>query len=240
VDGQRIFAVAVQYLLLLVSLSAREAFKARTAELCGDSTGRLLGRVSLNPLRHLELVGSIILPVILIAAGFLASRSAIEPILVFGWGRQVPVLEKNLRQPYRDGLLIAAAGPFCSFVLVLLGAGALLAAVRLTGPAGQQAAQWALTQEWQHAGAPHFPLMFTLIGLVTVNIFLTAFHLIPLPALDGGKIALHLLPPDWAAKLAAIRPAGFMIGLALALLVVGMLVVPISLGILNVLIQFFG
>lgn len=237
-DGQRIFAAGVQYLLLLVSLSARESFKAWTAERCGDSTGQLLGRISLNPLRHLELVGTILLPAVLLLAGLLASPSPMQPILVFGWGRPVPVMEKNLRDPYRDGLLISSAGPFCSSMLCLLGVLALLVAVRITGQPGEQAAQWALAHQWQHAGAPHFPLMFTLIGLVTVNAFLTAFHLIPLPPLDGGRIALHLLPPDWAAKLAAIHPAGFMIGLALALLVVGILVLPILLVILSVLIQF--
>lgn len=228
-DAQRIFAGGVEYLLLLLSLSAREAFKAWTAERCGDSTARLVGRVSLNPLRHLELVGSIILPFILLFFG--------AP--VFGWGRPVPVLEKNLREPYRDGLRIAAAGPFCSGVIALLGIAALLVAVRVTGQPGESSAIWALFHQWDKAGAaPHFPLMFTLTGLVTVNTFLTVFHLIPLPPLDGGRIALHLLPPDWAEKLAAIRPAGFMIGMALALLAVGVLVLPLLFGILSVLIQF--
>jgi Zn-dependent protease len=228
VDAQRIFAAGVEYLLLLVSLSAREAFKGWTAELCGDSTGRLLGRITLNPLRHLELVGSIILPAILLFFG--------AP--VFGWGRPVPVLEKNLRDPYRDGLLIAAAGSFCSGMLTLLGIVGLLVAVRMTGDAGGEAATWALFHQWKQVGAPHFPVMFTLTGLVTVNAFLTVFHLIPLPPLDGGRIALYLLPEDWAGKLAAIRPAGFMIGMALALLLVGVLVLPILFGILSALIQF--
>lgn len=231
-DPQRIFAGGVEYLLLLLSLSAREAFKAWTAEKCGDSTARLLGRVSLNPLRHLELVGSILLPGILLLFG--------AP--VFGWGRPIPVLEKNLREPYRDGLLIAAAGPFCSFILALLGSVALLVAVRITGDPGQEAAQgamWTLFHQWNQEAAPqHFPLMFTLTGLVGVNAFLVLFHLIPLPPLDGGRIALHLLPPDWAEKLAAIRPIGFMIGMALALLIIAALVLPLLFGILSVLIQF--
>ena len=227
-DAQRIFAAGVEYLLLLASLSAREAFKAWTAERCGDSTGRLLGRVSLNPLRHLELVGSILLPAILLFFG--------AP--VFGWGRPVPILEKNLRDPYRDGLLTSAAGSFCSGIIALLGLVGLLVAVRLTGKPGEQAAISALFHQWKQVGEPHFPLMFTLAGLVTVNVFLTVFHLIPLPPLDGGRIALYLLPPDWAGKLAAIRPAGFMIGMALALLMLGALVLPLLFGILSVLIQF--
>lgn len=225
---QRIFAAGVEILLLLLSLSARESFKAWTAEKHGDATGRLLGRVSLNPLRHLELVGSIILPAILLLFG--------AP--VFGWGRPVPLLEKNLRDPYRDGLLIAASGPFCSLILALLGTVGLVVAVAVTGPPGVEAARWALFHQWAHLEAPHFPLMFTLTGLVSVNTFLAAFHLIPLPPLDGGRIALHLLPPDWAEKLAAIRPIGFMIGMALALLVLGALVLPLLFGILSVLIQF--
>jgi Zn-dependent protease len=228
VDAQRIFAGGVEYLVLLLSLSAREAFKGWVAEKCGDSTARLLGRVSLNPFRHLEIVGSILLPFILLFFG--------AP--VFGWGRPLPLLEKNFREPYRDGLLVASAGPFCSFVLGLLGFLGLLVAVRITGEPGEQAALWALFHQWNQAGAPHFPLMFTLTGLVTVNAFLTVFHLIPLPPLDGGRIALHLLPPDWAEKLVAIRPVGFMIGMALALLAVGALVLPLLFGILSVLIQF--
>ncbi len=227
-DAERIFAAGVEYLLLLLSLSAREAFKGRTAELCGDSTSRLLGRISLNPLRHLELVGSVILPGIMLIFG--------AP--VFGWGRPVPVLEKNLRDPYKHGLLIAASGPFLSGLLTLLGMVALLVAVGVTGEAGEQAALAALFHDWKQAGAEHFPLMFALSGMVTVNAFLTVFHLIPLPPLDGGRIALYLLPPDWAEKLAAIRPAGFMIGMALALLLVGALVLPLLFGILSVLIQF--
>jgi Zn-dependent protease len=233
VDAQRLFAGGVEYLLLLLSLSAREAFKAWTAERCGDSTGRLLGRISLNPFRHLELVGSLILPIVLLLFG--------AP--VFGWGRPIPVVEKNLRDPYRSGLLIAAAGPFCSFVIGLLGTVALLTAVHLNGQAGVQAADGsilALLHQWDHAEASQFPLMFTLTALITINAFLTVFHLIPLPPLDGGRIALHLLPPDWAAKLAAIRPSGFMIGMLLALLAVGVLVLPLIFGILSVLIHFVG
>lgn len=228
-DGQRIFAAGVGYLVLLLSLSAREAFKAWTAELCGDSTGRVLGRVSLNPLRHLDLVGSILLPFVLLAFG--------TP--VFGWGRPVPIFEKNLRDPYRGGVLVAAAGPFCNFILGLLAAFALLVAVRATGVPGKDAATWALFHLWDKAaGAPHFPLMYTLTTLVTVNAFLTVFHLIPLPPLDGGRLAVYLLPPDWAQKLAAIRPTGFMIGMALALFIVAALVLPLFFGILSVLIQF--
>jgi Zn-dependent protease len=233
VDGQRIFAAGVEYLLLLLSLSAREAFKAWTAELCGDSTSRLLGRVSLNPLRHLDFVGSVFLPLLQLVLSFFFPGGP----GILGWGRPAPVLEKNLREPYRDNLLIASAGPFCSFVLSLLGVVALFVAVRITGEPGKQAAHSALFRQWEGAGASHFPLMFTLGGLVTVNTFLTLFHLIPLPRLDGGQIALHLLPPDWAAKLAAIQPIGFMIGLALALLVV-VAVLSFLLGILSVLLQF--
>jgi Zn-dependent protease len=231
VDSQRLFATAVAYLVLLLSLSAREAFKAWTAELCGDSTARVLGRVSLNPVRHLDIFGSLILPAVLLAFG----------MPVFGWGRPVPIFEKNLRDPYRGGLLVAAAGPFCSFTIGLLAALALLIAVAITGTPGKDAATWALFHLWDKAaGAPHFPLMFTLTTLVTVNAFLTVFHLIPLPPLDGGRLAVYLLPQDWAEKLAAIRPSGFMIGIVLALFIVVALVLPLFFGILSVLIQFFA
>ena len=232
-DGQRLFAAGLQYLLLLLSLSAREAFKAWVAEQSGDASARLLGRVSLNPLRHLELFGSIFLP------GLLLGLSLVFPggTVVFGWGRPVPILEKNLREPYRDGLRIAAAGPLCSFVLTCAGALGLAVVVGLSGPAAEEAALAALFQQWDKAGLAQFPLFFTLAAWTAINGLLTVFHLIPLPPLDGGRIALHLLPPDWAAKLAAIRPGGFMIGMSLALLFVGSLVIPLLLFVLSVLIH---
>src|ERR1700687_4721296 len=115
-----IFTVVVQYLLVLLSISAHEAAHAWVADRCGDSTARLLGRVSLNPLRHLDPFGSVMLPLLL------ATLPLLSPLLqvpVFGWGRPPVVLTKNLRRPYWNSMMVSAAGPAVN--LLLAGAGTI-------------------------------------------------------------------------------------------------------------------
>lgn len=229
--GQLAFAAGVQYLLLLLAISVRESARAWTADRLGDPTARSQGRVSLNPLRHLELFGSVLLPMLLLAFG--------APL--FGWGRPAPVAGQGLRHPYRDGLLVAFTGPAANFLLALLATFGLAVAVALHGADGRQAALRALLPLVPTSGVAEglssFPLMFTLVRMATINAYLGVFHLMPFPPLDGGQIALHLLPPDWAEKLAAVRPIGFMIGMALAVLGVVTLVLLPFYGILSVLIQ---
>ncbi len=230
-NPERLFAAGVQYLLLLLALSAREAARAWTADRLGDPTARSLGRVSLNPVRHLDLFGSVLLPPLLLAFG--------AP--VFGWGKPAPVTGQGFRNPWRDGILTAAAGPMANFLLALVATFALIVAVANHGPEGRQAAMRALLPLLPTSGVAEglssFPLMFTLVRMATINAFLGVFFLIPVPPLDGGVIALHLLPPDWAEKLAVIRPYGIMIGMALAVFNVVTLVLLPFYGILSVLVQ---
>src|SRR5215472_8489430 len=113
-----LFAIVVQLLLLLLSISDHEAAHALVADRCGDSTARLLGRVSLNPLRHLDLLGSVMLPLLLLAAMPAVNPSL--PVSVFGWGRPPLVLARNLRRPYWNALAVAAAGPAVNLLLAAL------------------------------------------------------------------------------------------------------------------------
>src|SRR5258707_10493446 len=105
-----LFTGVVQLLVLLLSISAHEAAHAWVADRCGDSTARLLGRVSLNPLRHLDPIGSVLLPLMLIVLG----------VPVFGFGRPVIVQAKNLRRPYWQMLMVSCAGPAVNLLLGLL------------------------------------------------------------------------------------------------------------------------
>src|SRR5258708_33250299 len=113
-----LFTGVVQLLVLLLSISAHEAAHAWIADRCGDPTARLLGRVSLNPARHLDPIGSALLPLMLITLG----------LPVYGWGRPVPVQAKNLRRPYRQVLLGSSAGPAVNPPLALLSPFAVLGA----------------------------------------------------------------------------------------------------------------
>jgi Zn-dependent protease len=211
-----LFSALVQLLLLWLAVSIHEAAHAWTADRLGDPTARSLGRATLNPLRHLDLLGSVLFPGLLLTAGW----------PVFGWGRPAPVVEEKLRNPQRDGVLVPAAGPFANLLVVGAATAAIVVMVRVLGPEARQAAFLTLLHQSGAENLRSFPVMFTLVRLASVNAFVAAFNLIPLPPLDGGQIALRLLPPDWAARLAAVRPYGFMIGVLAAVGLVPFLLLP--------------
>jgi Zn-dependent protease len=228
-DPNLLFPAGVQLLLLLLAISVHEAAHAWAADLAGDPTPRALGRLSLNPLRHLDLFGSLLLPVLL-----LALRGQ-----VFGWGRRPPTLEKNLRRPRRDGSLVDLAGPAANFLLACCATVALALALQFLGQPARDAALLTLLQRAPDARTmAGFPIVFTLVRMATINAFLAVFNLIPLPPLDGGQLALRFLPYEWAVRLSALRPYGFMIGTALAVFgVVPLLLLPFY-SVLLVIIRF--
>jgi Zn-dependent protease len=211
-----VFITAVQLLLLLLAVSLHGAAQAGTAALCGDPTASGLGGTSLNPLRHVDILGSLLFPALLMAFGF----------PVFGWGRPLPVVDANLRRPGWDGILVAAAGPAANLLLSGTATVALIVSVHVLGAEARQAAFDTLTNPLGAEKLASFPIMFTLVRMAAINACVAAFQLIPLPPLDGGQIALRLLPPDWAARLAAIRPYGFIIGVPAGLALTLLLLLP--------------
>ena len=172
--------------VLLFSLTVHEMAHAVTADWLGDPTARRLGRVSLNPLVHLDPIGSVLLPLVgYFAGGF-----------VFGWAKPVPVNMANLKNHRRDFLVIAAAGPASNIVLAI-GASVLLGVV----PGGLGASEGV-------AGALA-TFGFTLLQL---NLLLAVFNMLPIPPLDGGNVLAGLLPETLAASYdRLIRPFGFLI-----------------------------
>ena len=234
-DPNRLLTGAVQVLIVLLGISLREAAKAWMADRRGDPTARGLGRVSLNPLRHFDLFGSLLLPLLM----------AVLAGPVFGYGRPVPVVRRNLRQPRRDEIAIALAGPLANVGLALLATIALVVVLAVLGgdarPTALVALQFSFLPDTSEiAELAHFPLLFTLVQMVYLNAFLALFNLLPLPPLDGGQIFLLMLPPDWAEKYAKVRPYGLMIATALAVLrLVTMATTPVLLA-LWMLIQLGG
>ena len=180
--GQLLIILSV----LLFSLTVHETAHAVTADWFGDPTARRLGRISLNPLVHLDPVGSVLLPLV----GFFAGG------FVFGWAKPVPVNTGNLKNHRRDFLVIAAAGP-ASNILLALGASVLLGAV----PGGLGASEGV-------AGALA-TVGFTMLQL---NLLLAVFNMLPIPPLDGGNVLAGLLPETLAAGYdRLVRPYGFLI-----------------------------
>ncbi|MBA3295894.1 MAG: site-2 protease family protein [Acidobacteria bacterium] len=172
--------------IVLASLTVHEAAHAWVADRRGDPTARLLGRVSLNPWVHIDIVGTIALPLIAMFSGF--------PIL--GWAKPVPVNISQLRHPKRDFMTVAAAGPASNLVMAFLAAMVFRAVtsddtVTLSG------------------------LQMVLLMAVRINVLLAVFNMLPIPPLDGGNVLAGLLPDSMGGVINGLRQFGFLILYAL-------------------------
>lgn len=185
-----VYTVSIWLLPVLVAITFHEAAHGYAARFLGDDTASRLGRVSLNPLRHIDLFGTIILPGLLLLA-----RS---PFL-FGYAKPVPVNFRALRNPRMGMVLVAAAGPAMNIGLAIVAAFSfhLIVYLPLT------VAQWTA---------------LNLKNALIINVVLAVFNLFPLPPLDGGRIAVGLLPNVLARQLARLEPFGMTILIALLIL----------------------
>lgn len=187
--------IIVQAFVILFAITVHEAAHAWTASKLGDPTAAALGRASLNPLVHIDLIGTIIFPLILILFR--------QP--VFGWAKPVPYNPRNLRDPRRGGLWISFAGPIANFAT----AGTAVVLFRVLRPFG------ARITDVSALSRPLEGLSVVLLFTALINISLAVFNLIPIPPLDGSGILAGLLSGKAAAAYARLRPYGFLILLAL-------------------------
>jgi Zn-dependent protease len=184
--------VLLAFLVLIASLSVHEAAHAWSADRLGDNTARLLGRVTVNPMVHVDVIGTVVFPLVSMVSGL--------PLI--GWAKPVPVDLRNLGFDWRrKWMLIAAAGPASN--LVIATAGAIV--FRLMPGGG-------LEGEAVGSGSP---VPRTLLRLVDMNILLAVFNMIPVPPLDGGNVLSGLLTGPAAAAFDKLRPYGFLILYAL-------------------------
>ncbi|MDR3503571.1 MAG: site-2 protease family protein [Legionella sp.] len=179
--------VCIWALPVLLAITLHEAAHAYVANLCGDTTAKMFGRLSLNPIRHIDLVGTILIPILV---GVLTSFQ-----FVIGYAKPVPINWGRFRHPRRDMILVTLAGPFSNIFMAFLWAGAFKIATHLHPETSMPAL---------------FLLMSARAGMI-INLVLAALNLLPLPPLDGSRVVSSLLPPRQAMVYAQIEPYGFFI-----------------------------
>ncbi len=183
------------FLAFLFAISVHESAHALVADRCGDPTARLLGRISLNPLRHMELFGTVLLPAMM----------AISGLPTIGWAKPTPVQTDKLRNPRRDDILVSAAGPVSNFLTAVLCLMALLV-IRFVSTEGSRIVeQLALIGSVGMEGSVLNPLASLVYRLLALSVILGMFNLLPVPPLDGSHILGNLLP---ARAQYAYRSAG--------------------------------
>ena len=183
-----VFAIPV-----IFAITLHEAAHGYVARYFGDMTAAALGRITVNPLKHIDPVGTILVPLLILITSKLLGGGAI----LFGWAKPVPVNFARLRRPKQDMLWVAAAGPGMNFIMAIF---------------------WALMIQLGYAmggGFASVPLMLMGAAGVFINVILMALNLIPLPPLDGGRIAVSLLPVKLAMQFARLEPYGLFILLGL-------------------------
>ncbi len=190
---QRVLLIAIQFLVVLFAISIHEAAHAWMASRCGDPTARFMGRVTLNPLAHIDPVGTILFPLILALIG--------AP--VFGWAKPVIVNPRNFRDARKGHMLVAASGPGSNILAALVAAGVF-----------QVLQQFGVVSLYQGSSAVQ-PLSMLLIYLVLINIYLAVFNLIPIPPLDGSGILKGMLKGEARQAYLGLEKYGFIILLAL-------------------------
>lgn len=196
-----IVQLLISFLVLVFSLTVHESAHAWAADRLGDPTARALGRVSLNPMVHVDPIGTIIFPLV----GMLAPG-----LPLIGWAKPVPVATWRFNNPRRDYLMVAAAGPLSNLALAFVGAVLLrLAAPGILGGGADGAAG--------STAAIFAPVSVIAWSLLSINLLLAIFNLLPIPPLDGSTVLAGLLPEKLAAGIDRLRPYGFILLYALML-----------------------
>ena len=181
------FTASIWVLPVLFAITLHEAAHGWVAWRLGDDTARRLGRVSFNPLRHIDPVGTVLIPAVLLFGS--GGR------MMFGFAKPVPVDFSRLHKPRRDMVLVAAAGPGSNILLAIISALLMHGSILFDAD----------VQHW---------IMHNLVNSVWINLLLAVFNMLPLPPLDGGRVAVGLLPPEFARQLARVERAGMIIILA--------------------------
>ena len=225
INGE-VFFLIIQFIVLLLSLSIHESAHAWTADTLGDPTARYLGRVSLNPIVHADPFGTILFPLM----GMFMLGGA-----MFGWAKPVPVNVARLRNPTRDHMLVAAAGPISNMLLATSLLICLLILKMAYGDAG-----YVLTRVARGQFVDGSPILAPLVAFayqgIIINVVLAVFNLIPVAPLDGAAVLSGLLPRSMSGAFDQMQSYGFVLLIALLYLgIPSMLYTPVLTFVLSIL-----
>jgi len=202
--------------VLLFAITIHEAAHGWAAFKMGDPTAYHLGRVTLNPIPHIDPIGTILMPLMLAIMGF--------PF--FGWAKPVPVNPLNLRNPRRDNLIISAAGPLSNLTVAFIAFfGVIILNTLTSGFVG--------TNPQSFVSYLSSGILFILYYTIVINVILATFNLIPIPPLDGSGVLLGLISDEAAQKYEQIRPYGFIIIILLWITGILRIIVSLVLGIVD-------
>ncbi len=175
--------IIFQIIAFLFAISVHESAHAWMANLRGDPTARMLGRITLNPIKHIDPVGTVLLPLV----------AAFTGIPMLGWAKPTPVNPRNFRNPVLDDVLTSIVGPISNFAVACSATTALLI-IRLSSGTGRQVIDQVVGPIPLHSQSILVPLCVLLYELMVINIVLGVFNLIPVPPLDGSHVLRHFLP----------------------------------------------
>lgn len=204
-DPDTIRNILVQYPSLLFALCFHEAAHAWTADRCGDPSARLLGRVTMNPVKHADPIGTVVMPLVMMVFG---------SQFLFGWAKPVPFNPINLRNMRRDPVLIALAGPASNILLMLI---TIIMIRVLLG----------LSDAGILSGAVAGQTLVFFAYFAMINLVLALFNMIPVPPLDGHYLLNYFLPPSGQQMMQQIGPMGILLAILIAQPVLGFLFPPL-------------
>ncbi len=208
--------ISIWALPVLLAIVLHEVAHGWVADKLGDSTARWMGRLTLNPIKHIDPIGTILIPLLLVVSG---------AGFVFGYAKPVPINFRKLNNPKRDMVWVALAGPLTNLALAFISVGLLSITIHLP-----TALNWFAE-----------PLAAMLQASIIINVVLFVVNLVPLPPLDGGRVAVGLLPNPLAYQLERVEPYGFFILVGLLMLGVFQSVLgPIIYGITKALMTLVG